>query len=105
MQERGRLQEGMVADIVIFDADNVTENATFQSGANGLPSTGIPYVLVNGTIIVKDSKVLRDVYPGQPLRFPIEAAGRYEPISAEAWKEANLIESKEGLETGTLDDR
>lgn len=32
--------------------------------ANGaLPSTGIPYVIVNGTIIVKDSKVLKGVYP------------------------------------------
>jgi len=25
-------------------------------------------VLVNGTIVVKDSKVLKDVYPGQPIR-------------------------------------
>jgi N-acyl-D-glutamate deacylase len=25
-------------------------------------------VLVNGTIIVKDSKVLKGVYPGQPIR-------------------------------------
>jgi hypothetical protein len=37
------------------------------------------------------------------LRFPIEETGRYEPISAQSWKDANLIETKEGLETGTLD--
>ena len=80
-----------------------TVNATFKAGSQGLASTGIPYVLINGTVIVKDSKVLKDVYPGQPLRFPVEEVGRYEPISAESWKEANLIETKEELETGTLD--
>jgi N-acyl-D-glutamate deacylase len=37
-------------------AATVKDNATKKGG--GLPSTGIPYVVVNGTIIVKDSKVL-----------------------------------------------
>jgi hypothetical protein len=36
-----------------------------------LPSTGIPYVIDNGTIVVKDSKVLKDVYRDQPIRNPI----------------------------------
>ena len=102
LQERGRMQEGMVADIVVFDAENVTEHATYQTGSQGLASTGIPYVLVNGTVVVKDSKVLKDIYPGQPLRFPVEENGRYEPISAESWKETNLIETKEGLGTDTM---
>jgi formylmethanofuran dehydrogenase subunit A len=92
MQERGRMQEGMVADIVIFDAENVTEHATYKAGSNGLPSTGIPYVLVNGTTIVKDSKVLKDVFPGQPIRFHVEDKGRYNKITEEAWKDQNLIE-------------
>ena len=39
---------------------------------NGLPSTGIPNVLVNGAIVVKDSNVLDDVRPGQPIRYPVE---------------------------------
>jgi N-acyl-D-glutamate deacylase len=25
-------------------------------------------VIVNGTVVVKDSKVLKGVYPGQPIR-------------------------------------
>jgi hypothetical protein len=37
---------------------------------NGLPSTGIPYVVDNGTIVVKDSKALKGVYPGKPIRNP-----------------------------------
>jgi len=36
-----------------------------------LPSTGIPYVIVNGTVVVEDSKVLESVYPGQPIRRPV----------------------------------
>jgi N-acyl-D-glutamate deacylase len=36
-----------------------------------LPSTGIPYVVVNGTIVVKDSEVLKDVFPGRPIRLPV----------------------------------
>jgi len=82
MQERGRLQKGMVADITIFDAAKVTDNATYEKGT--LPSTGIPYVIVSGTIVVKDSKVHEGIYPGQPIRFaPVES--RFEPITLEGW--------------------
>lgn len=83
MQVRGRLQEGMVADIAIFDPENVREQASYSRGKNGLPSTGIPYVVVNGTIVVKDSKVLKDVNPGQAIRFPIEEKGRFVPAGRE----------------------
>jgi len=38
----------------------------------GLPATGIPYVLVNGTVVVKDSKVLKGVFPGKPIRLPVQ---------------------------------
>ena len=50
-----------------------------------------------------DAMLYQDVFPGQPMRFPVEDNGRYEPISAEAWKETNLIETKKGLGVGTLD--
>jgi hypothetical protein len=70
MQKRGRLQEGMIADITVFDPETVTDKATYAKGT--LPSEGIPYVVVNGTLVVKDSKVLRGVKPGQPIRFEAE---------------------------------
>ena len=47
-----------------------TDNSTMANGA--LPSTGIPFVIVNGTIVVQDSKVLKDVYPGQAIRMPVQ---------------------------------
>ena len=68
MKLRGRIKPGAVADITIFDPATVTENATFEQGKNSLPSTGIPYVIVNGTVVVEDSEVLKGVYPGQPIR-------------------------------------
>jgi hypothetical protein len=51
---------------------------------NGLPSTGVPYVGVHGTIVVKDSKVM-SVRAGQPIRYPAEAKGRYEPVNVGKW--------------------
>ena len=88
MQERGRMQEGMIADITIFDPATVTEHATFKAGTSGLASTGIPYVLVNGTIVVQDSKVLKDVFPGQAIRFPVEEKPRFEPSGSDVWSGA-----------------
>ncbi|MDH3961390.1 MAG: hypothetical protein OET55_08990, partial [Desulfuromonadales bacterium] len=65
MADKGRIQEGKDADITIFDPETVQDNATMKDG--GLPSTGIPYVLVNGTVVVKDSETVDDVFPGKPI--------------------------------------
>ena len=92
MQVRGRMQEGMIADITIFDPKNVKEHATYKAGSNGLPSTGIPYVLVYGTIVVKDSRVLKGVAPGQPIRFPAEEKGRHVAATREAWLGKHTID-------------
>jgi N-acyl-D-glutamate deacylase len=85
MKDRGRVQVGKIADLTLFDPDTVTDNSTFTAGENGLPSTGIPYVIVNGTIVVKGSKVLKDVKPGQPIRYPVEGKGRFEPVDVKRW--------------------
>ncbi|WP_419780301.1 amidohydrolase family protein [Maridesulfovibrio sp.] len=82
MQERGRMQQGMVADITIFDPKKVTDNSTYEKGT--IPSTGIPYVIVNGAIVVKKSKVLKGVNNGQPIRFePVKS--RFKPITIKEW--------------------
>ena len=87
MQQRGRMQEGMVADITIFDPETVTDNAEYTVGQNGNPSTGIPYVLVNGVVMVRDSKVVDGVFPGQPIRYPAQKTGKFEPLEREAYLE------------------
>ena len=46
-----------------------------------------PYVLVNGAVVVGDSAVLRDVFPGQAIRFPTEDEGRFVPATRETcWR-------------------
>ena len=79
----------MVADITILDPTTVKENATYEKGT--LPTTGIPYVIVNGRVVVKDSMVQKDVYPGQPIRFPVEKSPRFKPLTIEGWQDKYLV--------------
>lgn len=72
MANKGRIKKGADADITIFDPDTVRDNSTLDKGKNALPTTGIPWVVVNGTVVVKDSRVLKGVYPGKPIRAPIQ---------------------------------
>ena len=88
MKIRGRMQEGMAADIVVFDPDRVTDNADFEAGANGRPTTGIPYVLVNGRFVVDNSEVQK-VMAGQAIRYPPEKTGRFIPVTGEQYPPAS----------------
>ena len=54
---------------MILDAETVKDNSTMT--ARGLASTGMSYVIVNGTLVVEESKVKKDVLPGKPARRPI----------------------------------
>jgi N-acyl-D-amino-acid deacylase len=65
LADRGRIAEGMNADLVIFDPATVTDRATFQQ-PHQYP-IGIPFVIVNGVVTVEDG-VFRDVRAGRVLR-------------------------------------
>jgi N-acyl-D-aspartate/D-glutamate deacylase len=65
MRGKGRLQVGADADITIFDPNTVIDKATFEGGLKF--SEGIPYVMVNGTFVVKGGKTIGNVFPGQPI--------------------------------------
>ncbi len=52
LKDRGRIQEGAFADIVIFDPETVIDRATFFE-PHQYPE-GIPFVLVNGVFMVDD---------------------------------------------------
>jgi len=73
-----------VADITIVDSEKVTDKATYKAGEQGLPTAGIPYVIVNGQQVVKNGE-FQKIWAGQPIRFPVEEKGRFEPASAEKW--------------------
>ena len=84
MQVRGRMQEGMVADIVIFDPETVAEGSDYKPDMNGLPPKGLPHVIVNGQFVKHDNQAT-NVMAGQAIRFPVEEKPRFEPASADQW--------------------
>ena len=46
--DRGRIAPGMVADLIIFDADKIADTATYADPQQ--PAAGIRHVIVNGEI-------------------------------------------------------
>lgn len=56
LEGRGLLQEGFYADVNIFDPDEFRDNATFDEPALG--ATGLYRSLINGKVVVEDSKVI-----------------------------------------------
>ncbi|MBA2257952.1 MAG: D-aminoacylase [Acidobacteria bacterium] len=64
-RDRGVLREGAAADIVVFDPARVSDAATFEKPH--AYATGIPYVLVNGVMVVKNSEHT-GARPGEILR-------------------------------------
>ena len=67
LQDRGLIREGNWADLVIFDPDRVIDKATYEHPYQ-LPE-GIPYVIVNGVIVVEGGKKNRKA-PGRVIRRP-----------------------------------
>jgi hypothetical protein len=66
MARKGRVQVGADADLVVFDADTVTDRATYDSPT--LTSEGIRYVFVDGTPVVIDGVLNTEARPGRPVR-------------------------------------
>jgi hypothetical protein len=57
-----------------------------------IPSTGIPYVIVNGRVAVDDSKFER-VNAGHPIRYAPEKKGRHLPANREQWLRLHTVKS------------
>ena len=64
-RQKGRLQEGADADIVVFDAATISDHATFEKPME--PGVGVHYLLVAGTVVVNEGKIVPDVFPGRAL--------------------------------------
>ena len=65
LSDRGRIGEGLVADLAIFDPDTVIDNATFD--APHQLADGVSHVLVNGEPVILDGKHT-GATPGRVLR-------------------------------------
>ncbi len=69
MANKGRVQVGADADLVVFDPDTVIDNATYKECL--LRPTGIDFVLVMGVPVVRDGVIQDDVFPGRAIRGPV----------------------------------
>ncbi len=67
IQDRGLLQEGLYADIAVFDPKTIIDHATYEQPHQ--LSTGVRYVFVNGVAVVRDGKHT-GAQPGQIIRGP-----------------------------------
>ena len=65
LHERGRIEEGAMADIAVLDMNLVQDNATFAEPHQY--ATGVKHVLVNGVFALKDGQ-MTGARPGRPLR-------------------------------------
>ena len=68
-QNKGRIRVGADADLTLFDPQRVVDKATYDEPLQY--SEGIPFVLVNGVLVVKNSQVVEGVFPGRAARAPI----------------------------------
>jgi dihydroorotase/N-acyl-D-amino-acid deacylase len=65
--DRGLVKVGFRADLTLFDPNTVAARATFENPNQY--SEGIPYVVVNGALVVDGGRIT-DARPGQALRGP-----------------------------------
>ncbi|HTP57718.1 MAG TPA: D-aminoacylase, partial [Spirochaetia bacterium] len=66
IHDRGLLREGLAADIVVFDWDNLKDNSLLPNGSK--TPDGIDYVFVNGRKIVGAGKKESPLNAGLPIR-------------------------------------
>ena len=66
ISNKGRIKIGADADLTVFDPNRVIDRATFENPAQY--SEGIPFVVVNGTLVVKDGAVVAGAFPCRGLR-------------------------------------
>jgi N-acyl-D-aspartate/D-glutamate deacylase len=66
MRQKGRLKVGADADISVFDPNRVIDKGTFENPRQY--SEGFRYVMVEGTLVVREGKLQDGVAPGQGIR-------------------------------------
>jgi N-acyl-D-aspartate/D-glutamate deacylase len=67
-KRKGRIQEGADADIVVFDPQTISDRSTFEKPME--PSVGVHELLVDGTVLIDDGKLVPDVFPGKAIVGP-----------------------------------
>ena len=61
----GRLQQSAQADVVVFDPQTIQDRATFR--APTAASTGVRYLVVAGTVVVDQGRIVEGAAPGRAI--------------------------------------
>lgn len=69
MTKKGRIQEGMDADIIVFNMEKLEVRATYTDPNQH--TLGMRHVIVNGTPLIQAGVLDTKAFPGQPVRRPI----------------------------------
>jgi N-acyl-D-aspartate/D-glutamate deacylase len=73
MSKKGRIRSGDDADLTIFDPKTVNDRATYENA--GIPSEGIPYVIIGGQVVV-DRGEITAARPGRGIRATTDLRSR-----------------------------
>ena len=68
LRQRGLLERGYAADVVVFDPERIEDHATFDDPHRY--STGVEHVAVNGTLALRDGEHT-GALPGRVVRGPL----------------------------------
>ncbi len=69
MKNKGRVQVGMDADVVVLDPATLQDRATYERPNQ--TSVGVKYLVVNGAFVIRNSDLDTKAFPGQPVRRPV----------------------------------
>ena len=86
MRRKGRIGLGADADVVVFDADHISDQADYTRLR---PALGVRQLLIGGVPVIKDGRLLADSRPGRPVtghtaptEFPRHSLRRQRCVSA-----------------------
>lgn len=66
MKLRGRIQPGSYADLLLFNLDDIKDNATYTKGFQ--KSSGMDYVIINGKILIEHGELQDNLFPGKAIK-------------------------------------
>lgn len=66
MKYKGRIEIDADADLAIFDLENFKDNSTVEE--TEIPSTGMEYVIINGTIVKDKDGYIENLHPGEQIK-------------------------------------
>jgi N-acyl-D-amino-acid deacylase len=91
LDKKGRVQVGCDADLTLFDPNKIRANSTYKDVNQ--PSTGIPYVIVNGVLAVDNNQVT-GATAGKIIKRTWKVPGDYARLGAAPTSDVSVLNPK-----------